>query len=175
MKLWDKGYNVDQQIEQFTVGNDRILDVKLAPYDVKASIAHAQMLAKVELITSEEGEALVAALEAMLPVVSAPGFTIETQFEDIHSKIEHELIAQLGDAGKKIHTARSRNDQVLVAMHLYLKKTNCKLLEICVWHYLTVLCKPLPNIKMWLYPDIPIYKWLCPHRLDSGFLLMPKV
>ena len=56
MKLWDKGYNVDQQIEQFTVGNDRILDVKLAPYDVKASIAHAQMLAKVGLITSEEAK-----------------------------------------------------------------------------------------------------------------------
>ena len=132
MKLWDKGYNVDQQIEQFTVGNDRILDVKLAPYDVKASIAHAQMLAKVGLITLEEGEALVAALEAMLPVVSAPGFTIETQFEDIHSKIEHELIAQLGDAGKKIHTARSRNDQVLVAMHLYLKDELQTIKNLCL-------------------------------------------
>jgi argininosuccinate lyase len=132
MKLWDKGYNVDQQIEQFTVGNDRILDVKLAPYDVKASIAHAQMLAKVGLITSEEGEALVASLETMLPKVSAPGFIIETQFEDIHSKIEHELIAQLGDTGKKIHTARSRNDQVLVAMHLFLKDELQTIKNLCL-------------------------------------------
>lgn len=132
MKLWDKGYNVDQQIEQFTVGNDRVLDVKLAPYDVKASMAHAQMLAKVGLITAAEGDALVAALEAMLPEVSKPGFTIEANFEDIHSKIEHELIAQLGDAGKKIHTARSRNDQVLVAMHLYLKAELQTIKDLCL-------------------------------------------
>jgi argininosuccinate lyase len=121
MKLWDKGYNVDKQIENYTVGNDRELDTVIAKYDVLASKAHAKMLAKVGLITEEEGILLVDELEKLIPVVSSKDFIIEEEFEDIHSKIEHHLIEKLGDVGKKIHTARSRNDQVLVAMHLYLK------------------------------------------------------
>ena len=122
MKLWDKGQSTDKKIEAFTVGKDRELDLDLAYYDVKASMAHAQMLARVGLVSREEGENLVAALKEIEEDIHKGAFTIESDFEDMHSKIEHLLIEKLGDTGKKIHTARSRNDQVLVAMQLFLKQ-----------------------------------------------------
>lgn len=121
MKLWEKGIPTDQKIEQFTIGNDRELDVVLAKYDVLGSIGHAKMLAKVSLITNDEATQLVSALEDILITIEKDTFIIEDTFEDVHSKIEYLLIEKLGDTGKKIHTARSRNDQVLVDMHLYLK------------------------------------------------------
>ncbi|WP_340199803.1 argininosuccinate lyase [Ascidiimonas sp. W6] len=121
MKLWDKGIPTNEKIDQFTVGNDRELDLLLAKYDVIASIAHANMLAKVGLISIDEGKALVHELKEIGKSIKKGSFTIETDFEDMHSKIEFLLIQKLGDTGKKIHSARSRNDQVLVAMHLYLK------------------------------------------------------
>lgn len=121
MKLWDKGFNTDQKIDQFTVGNDRELDVVLARYDIIASRAHAQMLGEIGLITREETLALVRELDGLALAIDRGDFTIESDFEDMHSKIEFLLTEKLGDTGKKIHTARSRNDQVLVAMQLYLK------------------------------------------------------
>lgn len=121
MKLWDKGFSTDKKIDLFTVGNDRELDLHLAKYDIIASKAHAKMLGKIGLLTTEETEALVAELDKMIAKAEEGTFTIEDNFEDMHSKIEFQLTLALGDTGKKIHTARSRNDQVLVAMHLYLK------------------------------------------------------
>lgn len=121
MKLWEKGIPTDQKIEQFTVGNDRELDIILARYDVLGSIGHAKMLSKTGLLTETEAADIIQALETILLTIEKKQFTIEADFEDVHSKIESMLIAQLGDPGKKIHTARSRNDQVLVALHLYLK------------------------------------------------------
>ena len=122
MKLWDKGYSIDQKIETFTVGNDREVDLHLAKYDLQASLAHAKMLAKVALITEEDLKLLEEGIALLQKQVQKGTFTIEEQFEDVHSKIEHELITFYGDVGKKIHTARSRNDQVLVALHLYYKE-----------------------------------------------------
>ncbi|TGD58228.1 argininosuccinate lyase [Flavobacterium humi] len=121
MKLWEKGIPTDQKIEQFTVGNDRELDAVLAKYDVLGSLGHAKMLAKTGLITQEEAIELSTALETILATIEAGAFRIEDTFEDVHSQIEYLLIEKLGAAGKKIHTARSRNDQVLVDIHLYLK------------------------------------------------------
>lgn len=121
MKLWDKGFSTDKKIDHFTVGNDRELDLLLAKYDVIASTAHAKMLAEVGLISEEEGKSLVVELDVIAKSIEKGEFTIEDDFEDMHSKIEFLLIEKLGDTGKKIHTARSRNDQVLVAMQLYLK------------------------------------------------------
>ena len=121
MKLWDKGFSTDQKIDHFTVGNDRELDLLLAKYDVIASKAHAKMLGKIGLLTNDETNALVKELDNIALTIEEGSFTIEDTFEDMHSKIEFILIEKLGDTGKKIHTARSRNDQVLVAMHLYLK------------------------------------------------------
>lgn len=121
MKLWDKGFSTDKKIDHFTVGNDRELDLLLAKYDVIASQAHAKMLGKIGLITSKETDDLVRELDAIAKTIAKGNFVIEDSFEDMHSKIEYVLTKKLGDTGKKIHTARSRNDQVLVAMHLYLK------------------------------------------------------
>ncbi|WP_289037166.1 argininosuccinate lyase [uncultured Zobellia sp.] len=121
MKLWDKGFSTDKKIDHFTVGNDRELDLHLAKYDVIASQAHAKMLGKIGLLTNEETADLVKELDAIAETIEKGEFVIEDSFEDMHSKIEYVLTEKLGDTGKKIHTARSRNDQVLVAMHLYLK------------------------------------------------------
>ena len=121
MKLWDKGFSTDKKIDHFTVGNDRELDLHLAKYDVIASKAHAKMLGKIGLLTETETKALDGELNKIAGKIEDGSFTIEENFEDMHSKIEFQLTLALGDTGKKIHTARSRNDQVLVAMHLYLK------------------------------------------------------
>jgi len=121
MKLWDKGFNTDKKIDIFTVGNDRELDLILAKYDVLGSIAHAKMLYKIEILSAKEIDIVEAKLNQLLLDIEKGNFTIEDSFEDIHSKVEFLLTEALGDTGKKIHTARSRNDQVLVDMHLYLK------------------------------------------------------
>ena len=121
MKLWQKGAVAHEKVDKFTVGKDREYDIVLAQYDCQASIAHAKMLAKIGLISISESEQLCKVLEELKIAAETGNFTIEDGFEDMHSKIEHVLTKKLGDSGKKIHTARSRNDQVLVAMHLYLK------------------------------------------------------
>ncbi|WP_149274650.1 argininosuccinate lyase [Pareuzebyella sediminis] len=121
MKLWDKGFSTDTKIDHFTVGDDRELDLILAKYDVIASKAHAKMLGRIGLLSKEETLALTKELDHIASTIANGKFTIEDSFEDMHSKIEYLLTEKLGDTGKKIHTARSRNDQVLVAMHLYLK------------------------------------------------------
>lgn len=121
MKIWDKGFSVNDKIEKFTVGKDRILDGYLAKYDAIASKAQADMLAKVNIISEEDNAKLQIALDEILAAIEKGDFEIDQNYEDIHSKIEAELIKKTGDAGKMIHTARSRNDQVLVAIQLFLK------------------------------------------------------
>ncbi|WP_108803843.1 argininosuccinate lyase [Aquimarina sp. Aq107] len=121
MKLWDKGLPTDQKIDIFTVGNDRQLDLVIAKYDIQATLAHAKMLHKIELLTDKDISAIEIELKVLATQIEEGTFVIEDEFEDVHSKIEFELTKKIGDAGKRIHTARSRNDQVLVAMHLYLK------------------------------------------------------
>ena len=122
MKLWDKGKNTDAKVDQFTVGNDRKLDLVLAKYDVQASKAHARMLGNIGVLSTQEVEDLEKALNDIELDIAEGKFQIEDEFEDMHSKIEFMLTEQLGDTGKKIHTARSRNDQVLVALQLYIKE-----------------------------------------------------
>ncbi|MDU0371281.1 argininosuccinate lyase [Hymenobacter endophyticus] len=121
MKIWDKGIAVDKKIERFTVGRDRELDMYLAQFDVQASKAQANMLAAAGLISTTENEQLQQGLAELAAQVENGTFTIEEEFEDVHSKIEAYLTEHYGDAGKKIHTARSRNDQVLTAIQLFLK------------------------------------------------------
>ncbi|MBD2770043.1 argininosuccinate lyase [Hymenobacter sp. BT664] len=121
MKIWEKGFSINDTIEKFTVGQDRDLDLQLAYFDLRASQAQANMLAKVGLISTEERAQLIAGLDELLAQVAAGTFRIEADFEDVHSKIEHYLTEKFGDAGKKIHTARSRNDQVLTAIQLFIK------------------------------------------------------
>lgn len=121
MKLWEKGIDTDKKIEEFTVGDDREYDQLLAPYDVQASKAHARMLGKAGLLSEAEVDLLCRGLDDIAADIEAGTFRIGEEFEDVHSKIEHLLTENLGEVGKKIHTARSRNDQVLVAMQLYFK------------------------------------------------------
>ncbi|WP_299212085.1 argininosuccinate lyase [uncultured Aquimarina sp.] len=121
MKLWDKGLPTDQKIDMFTVGNDRQLDLVIAKYDVQATLAHAKMLHKIDVLSDKDISEIEIELDVLAKQIEEGTFMIEDQFEDVHSKIEFELTKKIGDAGKRIHTARSRNDQVLVAMHLYLK------------------------------------------------------
>ena len=122
MKLWSKNNtNTTQAVEQFTVGKDKDFDTLLAPYDVLGSIAHVKMLASIGLLTNQEMLALVNELQAIYQLVIQPGFTIPEGVEDIHSFVELMLTQKLGDMGKKIHSARSRNDQVLVDIKLYLR------------------------------------------------------
>jgi argininosuccinate lyase len=122
MKLWQKDTSTNEKIDHFTVGNDRTYDLALAPYDCIASKAHAKMLGEIGLLTSKEVKDLTNALDDILKSTQKGDFVIEKEFEDMHSKIEFLLTQKLGDLGKKIHTARSRNDQVLVALQLYIKE-----------------------------------------------------
>lgn len=122
MKLWSKSNtNTTQAVEKFTVGKDKDFDTLLAPYDVLGSIAHVKMLASIGLLTNQEMLALVKELQTIYQLVIQPGFTIPEGVEDIHSYVELMLTQKLGDMGKKIHSARSRNDQVLVDIKLYLR------------------------------------------------------
>lgn len=121
MKLWDKGYKSDNIVEKFTIGEDRELDQHLIKYDLIASKAHAAMLGSIGILTPDEVMLLNNELSEMQKQLLEGNLKIEDSFEDMHSKIEYDLIQKLGETGKKIHTGRSRNDQVLVCMHLYLK------------------------------------------------------
>ena len=101
MKLWDKGISIDKKIEQFTVGNDREIDLHIAKYDVQASLAHAIMLESIGIISSEELQQLKNGLHAIAETIKNGTLVIEESFEDVHSKIEYELTKTLGDVGKK--------------------------------------------------------------------------
>jgi len=121
MKLWQKDKTALEEVEKFTVGKDRELDMHLAPYDVLGSIAHARMLASVGLLTEEESELLQSELKNIYRQTEQGTFVLEDGIEDVHSQVEHLLTQKLGDTGKKIHSARSRNDQVLVDLKLFLR------------------------------------------------------
>ena len=121
MKLWDKGFDTDKFIEEFTVGRDRELDIFLALWDVLGSLAHIRMLESIDLLTKEEYEVLSAELRNIYAEIERGEFVIEDGVEDVHSQVELLLTRRLGDMGKKIHSGRSRNDQVLVDIKLLLR------------------------------------------------------
>lgn len=118
-KLWEKNTQVDAKIEAFTVGHDREMDIFLAKYDVLGSMAHIRMLESVGLLTSEELTILLAELKNIYKLSETNEFRIEDNVEDVHSQVEMLLTRKLGDVGKKIHSGRSRNDQVLVDLKLF--------------------------------------------------------
>ena len=119
--LWSKGIQATDLVEDFTVGNDRILDMRMAKYDVIGSKAHIRMLESIGLLTAEELGTLTDALDRILGEINAGEFVLEDDVEDIHSQVELLLTRRLGDIGKKIHSGRSRNDQVLTDVKLFLK------------------------------------------------------
>ncbi len=121
-KIWDKGFNANKQVEDFTVGNDRVLDLRLAKHDILGSMAHIKMLVSIGLLAEMEEEALQAELQNILSTVENGNFHLDDDAEDIHSQVEALLTERLGEIGKKIHSGRSRNDQVLVDIKLFLKE-----------------------------------------------------
>lgn len=120
-KLWQKEYALDATIEAFTVGRDRELDVLLAPFDILGSLAHIAMLAEVGLLPASEAAQLAEVLRELYDTAAAGDFAIADGVEDVHSQVELLLTQRLGDMGKKIHSGRSRNDQVLVDLRLYFR------------------------------------------------------
>lgn len=121
MKLWQKNNNSTHEVNRFTVGKDREMDSYLASYDVLGSLAHVKMLEKVGLLTSGESADLVQELKLIYQQIEKGEFKLREEVEDIHSQVEWELTQRLGDTGKKVHMARSRNDQVLVDLKLFLR------------------------------------------------------
>lgn len=121
-KIWDKGYDANKRVETFTVGNDRELDLCLAKYDILGSMAHIKMLVRIGLLGKDEEKALRIELQNILTEVEKGNFRLDDDAEDIHSQIEAMLTERLGEMGKKIHSGRSRNDQVLVDIKLFLKE-----------------------------------------------------
>jgi len=121
MKLWEKNYEVNAEIDRFTVGRDREMDLYLAPYDVLGSMAHVTMLESIGLIGKDELPVLLKELRAIYKTCEEGRFVIEDGIEDVHSQVELMLTRKLGDLGKKIHSGRSRNDQVLVDLKLFIR------------------------------------------------------
>ena len=121
MKIWQKNIEVNKGIEAFTVGKDRELDLQMAAFDVLGSLAHVEMLASINLLTKEELSQLQIALIEIYQEILTGNFTIDENVEDVHSQVEWLLTQRIGEAGKKIHSGRSRNDQVLVDLKLYFR------------------------------------------------------
>ncbi len=129
MKLWQKNIDVNKSVENFTVGKDREFDLMLAPFDVLGNIAHAKMLATIGLLTQQEADELCRELSLIYKNIEQGQFTIAEDIEDVHSQVEFLLTEKLGDTGKKIHAARSRNDQVLVDIKLFLRHEITQLVQ----------------------------------------------
>ena len=131
MKLWDKGISVNKLIEDFTVGKDRELDLYLAKFDILGSMAHSVMLESIGLLEQEELKKLLSEMRAIYQQAEKGEFVIEDGIEDVHSQVEAMLTAKLGDVGKKIHSGRSRNDQVLLDLKLFAREEIRQLVEAC--------------------------------------------
>lgn len=142
MKLWDKGGTINSKIEEFTVGKDREMDLLLAPYDILGSIAHSIMLENIGLLKANELDDLKKELISIYYLAEKGQFTIDEGIEDVHSQVEFLLTKKLGDVGKKIHSARSRNDQVLLDIKLY---SRAKILQIA--ESTDILFKTLINLS----------------------------
>jgi argininosuccinate lyase len=120
-RLWDKGLPLDDRILRFTAGEDYMLDARLVPYDVRASIAHARMLQARSLLSEQDCEAIVSGLEELATEHAADKWSITLEDEDVHGALESRLRERIGEAGGRVHLGRSRNDQVLAALRLYLR------------------------------------------------------
>lgn len=151
MKLWQKNTESLEEVEKFTVGKDREFDLQLAPFDVLGSIAHVKMLGEVKLLTKEEATQLATELKNIYKSIYDSKFTIDKNVEDIHSQIETILTEKLGDVGKKIHSARSRNDQVLVDIKLFLRAEIEKLVD-SVHAFFYLLQNQSEKYKEYLFP-----------------------
>src|ERR1019366_2600860 len=151
MKLWQKNIASVKEVETFTVGKDRELDLYLAPFDVLGSLAHIQMLQTINLLTSEELTVLQKGLKEIYKEIQSGKFQLDGDVEDIHSQVEMMLTKKFGDTGKKIHSARSRNDQVLVDLKLYMRH-EIEMLVHDIHEFFNLLLQQSETYKTYLLP-----------------------
>jgi argininosuccinate lyase len=151
MKLWQKSSGSTKEVETFTVGKDRELDMYLAPFDVLGSLAHIKMLSTINLLTNDELKTLQKGLRDIYEDIQKGNFKLDEDVEDVHSQVEIILTKKFGDTGKKIHSARSRNDQVLVDLKLYLRHEIEQLVG-DVKEFFSLLIQQSEAYKDYLYP-----------------------
>ena len=168
MKLWQKNTGTLKDVETFTVGNDRDLDMYLAKFDVLGSLAHIQMLQSVNLLTLEELSALQAELKSIYKDIAAGNFSLDEGVEDIHSQVEFILTQKLGDAGKKIHSARSRNDQVIVDIKLFLRN-EIEEIATAVREFFDLLQQQSEHYKNYLLPGYTHFQLAMPSSFGLWF------
>ncbi|NJM79831.1 MAG: argininosuccinate lyase [Flavobacterium sp.] len=142
-KIWQKKESSNQEhasiVEKFTVGNDVVFDYKLAKYDVLGSLAHCEMLHSIDLLTNDEWKEIQKELKNIAVEIENGNFEIEAGIEDVHSQVEHLLIQRIGDIGKKIHSGRSRNDQVLTDLKLYFKTEISEIVDLTEKLFITLI------------------------------------
>ncbi len=168
MKIWQKKFDSLKIVNDFTVGNDRMFDLQLAPFDVLGSIAHVMMLSKVGLINDKEKNNLVLELKNIFNSIQKNQFKIDESVEDIHSQIEFILTKKLGETGKKIHTARSRNDQVLLDMKLFLR-SEIEKLTISIEKLFNILQRQSNRYKNYLLPGYTHFQVAMPSSFGLWF------
>ena len=173
-KLWEKSVQVDRDVERFTVGKDREMDLYLAPFDILGSLAHISMLQSIGLLTAEELKQLTEELRNIYRDTETGKFLIEEGVEDVHSQVELLLTRKLGDIGKKIHSGRSRNDQVLVDLKLFTRSRLQNIVKKTEKLFDTLIAQS-ENTNKYSCRGTPICKSLCPPLSDYGSPPMPKV
>lgn len=158
MKLWQKNTGVNKTVEEFTVGLDREMDLYLAAFDVMGSLAHTRMLGTIGLLTSEELDSIQKELKIIYVEIEKGRFVIEDECEDVHSQIEHMLTQRIGEAGKKIHSGRSRNDQVLVDLKLFFRSEIEKMViqQKELFHTLITLSEQYKNVLLPGYTHLQV-------------------
>lgn len=168
MKLWQKNTDSLKEVETFTVGKDRDLDMFLAPFDVLGSLAHIKMLSSVGLLTNEELNELQKALKEIYKDISSGNFSLEEGVEDIHSQVEFILTKKIGDAGKKIHSGRSRNDQVILDLKLFLRNEIEELVH-GVKEFFDLLQRQSEKYKDYLLPGYTHFQLAMPSSFGLWF------
>jgi argininosuccinate lyase len=165
-KLWQKSTDVNQLVEQFTVGRDTEFDTQMAAFDVLGSLAHTRMLESVGLMSADDLALVQRELKAIYRDIEQGNFAIEPGVEDVHSQVEQLLTERIGDAGKKIHSGRSRNDQVLVDLKLFFRDELRQVVEETdkLFRQLLILSQT--------YKDV--CRWPCHHHSGCGLALMPR-
>lgn len=167
-KLWEKNISVDNDVEAYTVGRDREMDLYLAPFDVLGSMAHIRMLQSIDLLSDNELNLLTDALRDIFNTISNGEFTIEEGVEDVHSQVELMLTRRLGDIGKKIHSGRSRNDQVLVDLKLFIRSRIEDLVE-AVARLFNILIKQSDRYKDVIIPGYTHLQVAMPSSMGLWF------
>jgi argininosuccinate lyase len=168
MKLWDKGSVTDKDIENFTVGRDPELDLSLARFDVLGTLAHTTMLRSIDILTEQEFRQLKAELIRIYREITQDGFSIEEGIEDVHSQLEKMLTESLGDTAKKVHTGRSRNDQVLVDLHMFVRERIKETAGMCEQLFNT-LCRLSEQHKDKLMPGYTHFQVAMPSSFGLWF------